>query len=158
MRKNTRESVEHWFWSRIIKKDSGCWEWQGATVCGYGVVRFQDDDWKAHRLSWLLHNGAIPEGVCVLHTCDNPPCCNPDHLWLGSKHDNTQDMMKKGREGYRSHPCENNGRAKLTADLVRSLRLQHSHHPINYFHTAKNLGVTTSAVRFAVLGITWKNL
>ena len=86
----------------IPEPNTGCWLWTGyADPVGYGRIR--DDGPKlAHRVSWELHNGPIPEGgghhgVCVLHSCDQPFCVNPDHLFLGSNADNQADKAKKGR-------------------------------------------------------------
>lgn len=83
---------------RVLVTDRGCWEWQRAkTSGGYGSVSKTAPERQAHRLSWKVFRGEIPFLEEVLHSCDNPPCCNPDHLFLGSKSDNTQDAMKKGR-------------------------------------------------------------
>ena len=81
-----------------IRIDERCWEWQGACdESGYGEIRMRPGKSKAHRVSYLLFKGAIPDGWCVLHHCDNPPCVNPRHLFLGTKQDNVIDMMNKGR-------------------------------------------------------------
>ncbi len=76
-----------------------CWEWIGCRdKNGYGKTRDADKSHiRTHRVSWILHNGPIPEGLWVLHRCDNPPCVRPDHLWLGTAKDNSEDMFKKGR-------------------------------------------------------------
>lgn len=86
------------FWSRVAKSD-GCWLWTGARFGpnGYGAVRFQKRNSSAHRVSWMIHFGPIPDGLFVCHKCDNPPCCNPAHLFLGTIGDNTRDMIAKGR-------------------------------------------------------------
>lgn len=77
---------------------SGCWLWVGSVgKLGYGIVDVNGKHANAHRISWELHRGPIPAGLCVLHQCDVPGCVNPDHLFLGSLRDNTQDMLRKGR-------------------------------------------------------------
>lgn len=93
-------------------RSTGCWEWdQHRTRAGYGRVEVGRRSKMAHRLAFS-HEAEIPEGMCVLHRCDNPPCYNPDHLFLGTNADNTLDMVTKGRHG----------KAKLTADKVREIR------------------------------------
>lgn len=117
---------KQWLLERI-KVIGECWEWQRSKVNGgYGHFRYSDGgDFKnkrAHRLAWELFRGPIPEGMCVLHRCDNPPCCNPDHLFLGSKADNTMDMVDKGRAAGGSLPGKSNPDARLTEDDVRAIR------------------------------------
>ena len=92
-------SIAERFW-RYVRKTDGCWEWTGATQFpGYGKLGLGDGArvGYAHRISWELHYGSIPEGMEVLHRCDNPPCSRPDHLFLGSQADNLADMRAKGR-------------------------------------------------------------
>lgn len=78
---------------------SGCWEWQSTrNIQGYGILHIWNRRYgSTHRINWILHRGKIPRGLLVLHRCDNPICCNPDHLFLGTNKDNTHDMMRKGR-------------------------------------------------------------
>lgn len=85
--------------SRCAKNQrTGCMEWQGPTThFGYGWVSYGGRPWIASRLSYKLANGGIPKGLIVRHKCDNPPCCNPDHLEVGTYRDNTHDCMKRGR-------------------------------------------------------------
>src|SRR5882672_3448747 len=95
------------FWEKVNKTDT-CWLWTGKIARdGYGYLR----DQAAHRVSWELHNGPVPEGKWVLHHCDIRPCVNPSHLFLGSRQDNMDDMSMKGRAGK-----------KLTAEDVRVIR------------------------------------
>lgn len=101
----------------VKKTDSDCWEWQGyCDAKGYG--RLKED--KVHRLAYTLRNGPIPDGLCVCHKCDNRACCNPDHLFLGTNADNTQDMVQKGR--HRGPKGRANSHAKLDDDIVREIR------------------------------------
>ena len=101
----------------------GCWLW---TACvrqsdGYGTLGIKGKTKAAHRVSWEIHNGPIPEGLCVLHRCDVPTCVNPDHLFLGTKADNTADMIAKGRaKGYT--PGETHHNSKLTRSEVLEIR------------------------------------
>jgi len=94
------EPIEIRFWYYVIKHDDGCWEWTGGTQKpGYGKLGAGggDNAAYAHRVSWEIHYGPIPEGMRVLHRCDNPPCTRPDHLFLGTQTDNMKDMWAKGR-------------------------------------------------------------
>lgn len=94
------------FYDKKVIKQEGCWNWKGATVrFGYGVIRFRKKHISAHRVSYLLHIGEIPDGLFVLHKCDNPLCTRPDHLFLGTAKDNVHDMINKGRS--RSHLKKN---------------------------------------------------
>ena len=84
--------------ARTKPNEAGCWLWQGARSSkGYGSVRYSGRAIGAHRLSWLLHKGPIPDGLHVLHSCDTPACLNPEHLFLGSNQDNVTDKIAKGR-------------------------------------------------------------
>ena len=81
-----------------IDEVTDCWEYQGGkNNIGYGMIRDDKRMRTTHRVSYEEHKGPIPPGMCVCHTCDNPICCNPNHLWLGTRKQNTQDMVSKGR-------------------------------------------------------------
>jgi len=89
-------------WDWIKKTKGGCWEWLGQKWrTGYGYVRFREDGkvktTAAHRYIYKIHKGEFNETLNVLHTCDNPSCVNPNHLWLGTHTDNMRDMVAKGR-------------------------------------------------------------
>lgn len=85
------------FLSKVEKVENGCWNWTGFRFSfGYGEF-WLDKNITAHKASWVLFNGEIPKGLCVCHKCDNASCVNPDHLFLGTHKDNTQDMISKGR-------------------------------------------------------------
>lgn len=110
------------FWPKVDKRGSDeCWPWRGAkSKSGYGIVRVGGKRRRVHRLAYAFVNGPIPEGMHVLHRCDNPPCCNPNHLFLGTHAENMADMAKKGRQ--RGPKGENHHKAKLTTADVRTIR------------------------------------
>ncbi len=98
-----------------------CWIWTGRkTSQGYG--RLGERYANIHRLSWQIHNGNIPDGLCVLHRCDNPPCVNPAHLFLGTYTDNARDMVSKGRN--RGPRGETHSWAKITEMQAREVILR----------------------------------
>jgi hypothetical protein len=103
---------------------SGCWEFQGSRLRGYGRIgrgRVADGTSYSHRVMWEIVFGSIPDGLCVLHKCDNPPCGNPAHLFLGTNADNTLDKERKGRG--RHTKGEENADARLTWGQVRAIRV-----------------------------------
>lgn len=109
----------------LAEPTSGCWLWEGANLgdtpgCEYGVIYINHGSRVlAHRASWMLYRGEIPEGMKVLHRCDNPACVNPDHLFIGTQQDNIADMKAKGRADRTKRPFgETIGTSKLTGREV----------------------------------------
>ena len=86
----------------IINETTSCWEWIGCKwKSGYGYLRINRKHISAHRYMYELYKGAIPDGYCVCHSCDNPSCVNPEHLWLGTQGDNMRDAYQKGRRNQK---------------------------------------------------------
>lgn len=99
-----RESPAHALLENIhVGEPDECWPAKNTVKDGYGQVRLGAKMVRAHRLAWTMFNGPIPDGLNVLHACDNPACCNPAHLWLGTQRDNVQDMLRKKRGRWRRH-------------------------------------------------------
>lgn len=143
-------------WS-IPEPNSGCWLWTGSTEnFGYGRLNCRGTVITAHRLSYLTFRGPIPPGLCVCHHCDTPACCNPDHLFLGTKADNLADMSRKGRWGPRPNlpRGEQNNKAKLTADLVRKIRVD----PRRLREIGSDYGIDLSTVSQIKRGKTWRHV
>ncbi|KKL91034.1 hypothetical protein LCGC14_1898770, partial [marine sediment metagenome] len=108
------------FWAKVDQKN-GCWEWTASTQSrGYGCFGINGRIELAHRISYQHFYGSIPDGMQVLHRCDNPPCVNPLHLFLGTFQDNMDDRKVKGHNGLFSG--ERNGRAKLTTEEALAIR------------------------------------
>jgi len=92
------EKLRKRLWAKVRKRKSGCWEWTGSNSGGYGHVCVRGQTTQVHRLVWeWCNNKKIPSGMCVLHKCDNPSCVSPHHLFLGTRGDNIQDCVRKGR-------------------------------------------------------------
>jgi len=144
------------FWSGVnIKSPDECWEWMGyKDKGGYGNISIRNYPTRTHRYAWELSYGFIPENMCVCHFCDNPPCCNPRHLWLGTINDNTQDMIKKGRKV--SSKGESNGFSKLSEIQVLEIRRLYSMGKYSQTELAKMFEVTKSNIECIVHYKSWK--
>ncbi len=103
------------FWNKVDKQGpDDCWEWQGYCLKGHGRLQYDDCVQYAHRVSWQLNIGPIPDGKCVLHKCNNRPCVNPDHLYIGDYRDNAID---RSRAGTNPKMKMNEGDVRLLRDL-----------------------------------------
>lgn len=142
------------FWKKV-DKSGGCWIWTGAkTGRGYGVIRADYVTHLAHRYSYHLAFGEIPEGLHVCHHCDNPPCVNPEHLFLGTSKDNMQDAKMKGRTTL----GEKNGRSKLTEeDVLEIIRLKIVD-GMKSVDIAQSYGIGRTYVDIIVRGERWSHL
>lgn len=135
----------------IRNPDSGCWEWTAHRFeNGYGAIIIEKKVRKAHRVSYELHCGPIPDGARILHKCDNPSCINPDHLRIGTQTENVEDMIAKGRKAL----GERTGVSKLTEQDVIAIR--RSTEPSRKIATTYGVGKTTiNSIR---AGKYWKHI
>ena len=153
------------FWSRVDSSAGlcGCWLWTGARAGypgrpreqRYGRLRVGGTHIGAHRIAYELTYGPVPEGKEVCHTCDNPPCVNPAHLWAGTHAENLQDAARKGRCHVRfgaRHP-----RSHLTVRDVRAIRARaargESQHAL-----AREYGLSQPGIHFIVTRATWRHV
>lgn len=136
-----------------------CWLWTGSLhpTGGYAQFSFGGRRYYAHRASWILHNGDVPDGLQVCHRCDVRHCVNPDHLFLGTAQDNTDDMKAKGRgywPGPTPRPGSSNPRAVLTEDgVVRARRAWRAGK--SFDQIGAELGVSRATAHLAITGRTW---
>ena len=158
------------FWKRIDKaRGAPCWLWTGAcSSFGHGHIKIAGKLVGTHRVSWLIHKGDIPNGLCVLHKCDVPACTRPSHLFLGTKADNIRDMEAKGRRipisgerhRVRLHPelvrGESNGRARLNAAQVIEIRAKSDKTTIA--EIAREYGMSEGAIRHIVKRRHWSHI
>lgn len=111
------QDVSDRFYKRVKKSPNGCWEWTGElTINGYGRFQVNNKGKKtrhsAHRVAFFLENGPFPKEKIICHSCDNRICVNPDHLWIGTCQENTDDMFRKGRQNI--YFGNKHGRSKIT--------------------------------------------
>ncbi len=152
-------SIAERFWPKVLKDGplirpeiGPCWDWLGGKHRqGYGsfvIVTNPFTTALAHRVSWQLHFGEIPEGMNVLHRCDNPPCTRPDHLFLGTHADNMVDEVQKGR----------NPNAKLTPEQVRGIRELLKAPDRHVVTIAKRYGVSVQSVYHIEWDKRWRHI
>jgi len=175
-RANRHMTQEQRFEFYVVRRDNDCWGWRGKSVQrgGYGSMRHHGKSMAASRYSWLLHRGPIPSGMFVCHTCDNPQCTNPCHLFLGTPADNTRDALSKGRMSqlgaarpcyargaahhwHGAHKGETNGRAKLTAADVQMVRARAAAGE-SRAALARAFCVSWTAINFVVNGKNWRSV
>ncbi len=135
------------FWSKV-EKTNDCWLWKGSRATSYGKLWLNGRDQMAHRFAYSFLVGTIPPGQCVCHRCDEPLCVNPSHLFLGSKKDNSQDAVRKGR----LH--RNSGGPKLTNRKAEEIRQRHASGE-SKMSLSKRFGVHWKTIHEVVLGETW---
>lgn len=143
------------FWKRVDKSNiDGCWLWTGSFQ-RYGIfhVSRKYQPRRAHRVSWMIHYGLIPKNMLVCHKCDNPPCVNPTHLFLGSITDNHRDMEIKGRIARGNK----HGNSKITEQDVREIR-QLSTAGIRGSAIAKQFGLTKENVNLIIARKAWRHV
>lgn len=151
--------VDQRFRIQVVKIAEGCWNWIGAhDKDGYGWISVNKEQIYAHRYSYTVSYGPIPESVQVLHKCDNPRCVNPDHLFLGTHQDNMDDMLQKGRK--RTVCGEENGTAKLTEEQVNEIRARYiPRHPIHGCNAmAREFGIGQMEVSRIINRKRWKHI
>jgi len=173
MNNNNRLHTPDSFWECVDKKGAihpynpemgPCWVWVGARNQGYGWVGYHGKQETAHRVAYILSKGEIPNGLVVRHTCDNRPCCNPDHLLLGTVADNNRDMWerKRGKTPLTLDQAgERNLSAKLTAFQVSEIRERYANRKTT--HTtlvalAIEYGVSQSCIHLIVTNQRWVDI
>lgn len=156
------------FWNKVEKHGpDDCWPWTAyRRHGGYGefAVRPHPSPFRSNRLAFLITTGKDPGNLNVLHRCDNPPCCNPKHLFLGTNDDNIADMVSKGRHSFATNPPKRmqNGSANfcsiLTDEAVRSIRFRFAAGGITQRELAAEYGVGQTAISRIILRIRWKHI
>lgn len=150
----------------IEKNENDCWIWQKCTTKGYGNITHKGKWYAAHRLSYLIFRGEIPEGMHVCHKCDEPLCINPDHLWAATNKENHLDKISKGRsfdirpvraKSKQMRRGENHGQAKLRDEDVKIIKsMLKNRSPIS--HVCEKFKASYGCIYAIKQGLTWKHV
>ena len=145
------------FWANVEKSES-CWVWRkGRTAAGYGQTRINGEQIYAHRLAWMLSRGPIPNGLLVCHHYDNPPCVRPEHLFLGTRNDNVQDMCRKWRRGVVPPLLGSaNHKTKLRHEQVREARKLYAAGRLTMRAIGTRYGVSRHTIADIIRERTWQ--
>lgn len=158
------------FWSKVVKRDSGCWEWTGHIISrGYGQFSLHDKGYLAHRVAYALTFSTPDQSLYCCHRCDNPKCVNPHHIFLGTAQDNASDRVSKGRQargerhGFVTKPesCprgERCARSKYKEAVIRSIRDEWAAGGVRYSDLAEKFGMSHSNVMKVINRKTWTHL
>lgn len=140
----------------VPEPNSGCWLWLGCETGyeGYGSLQCERKTYRAHRASWIAYFGPIPDGMHVLHRCDNPACVNPRHLFLGTNKDNVDDKVRKGRQKGNPSPGEANGMSFLTTEDVKFIRASTE----TALALSRQFGVTAAMIGKIRRRVRWKHV
>lgn len=156
-----RGTVNERFWRFVDKRPDGCWPWTGnADPRGYGKLSAgsrEEGYFLAHRMSYAIHHGPIPEGLVVMHSCDNPNCVNPAHLRAGTQSENIQEAFDKGRKVCRPphKQGEAHGAATITEQTVREIRSEQGK---SIRQIARERGLSESLVARVRHRQTWRHI
>lgn len=146
-----RPLLERFF--ECLQQSDGCWTWTSSLLNGYGRFYVDGKYEFAHRVSYKLFNGPIPDGMCVCHRCDNPQCVNPSHLFLGTNLDNIRDRVEKKRNATGG----NHGRSKLNAESVKLIRRELAKGRSPY-SVSKDFGVASATIKQIEDGKAWSHV
>lgn len=142
------------FWEKVEKTD-GCWNWTGAKhKAGYGKIGNPDGHKLAHRVSWTMAYGEIPNGFFICHKCDNPSCVKPSHLFLGTPQDNVDDMFRKKRNSH----GEKHHKSKLTKENVEKIRKLYKQGKYYQYELANMLGVCQAQINRIINEKRWSHV
>ena len=156
-REDKTKTIQERFESEFTKSD-GCWEWEASKRgAGYGQFGISGRQQYAHRVAYQLYVGEIPEGLCVLHQCDNRKCVNPDHLFLGTQADNMRDCKNKGRHTRPDNSGEKNNHSKMTETQIIEIRAKYSE-GATQSELAKEFGVSQANISDIVCRRTWTKI
>lgn len=148
------------FWQRVDKTDT-CWNWTGKTNDkGYGYLHCMGMVESAHRISYVISISPIPDGLMVLHSCDNRRCVRPDHLFLGTAKDNSDDMYAKGRSYTQRvrNPGILNGRSHLTESQVREIRALYKETSLTFREIGQRFGISKGQASKVARRLAWRDL